>query len=159
MFIAELGKCIVEALELLKALIVTHRILCARHALQAIAGKVALLHGMQSPPRKTTLLVNKEVVHHAAQPGSRLVNLDQVIEFAECFDQQFLKQVFGFGLGAGKSPREAVEAIEVRSHESFKGQVLFGGTHNVPECITTSGPNKGSVDSLRNAAAALYILS
>jgi hypothetical protein len=36
----------------------------------------------------------------------------------------------------------------VRSHKSLKGQVLFGGAHNVPECISTSGPNKDWVDSL-----------
>jgi hypothetical protein len=131
--VAELSEGVVEALQLLKALIVTHRIIYARHALQAIACEVALLHGMQSLPRKAPALVNKEVVHHTTQPGSWLVYLDEIIELAEGLDQQLLKQVFCRGLGASESPGEAVEALEVRSHEPFEGQVLFCGTHNVPE--------------------------
>jgi hypothetical protein len=152
--VAELSEGVVEALQLLKALIITYRVLCSWHALETVAREVTLLHGMQSLPRKAPALVNKEVVHHTTQPGSWLVYRDEIIELAKGLDQQLLKQVFCLGFGTSESPGEAVEALEVRSNESFEGQVLFCGSHNVPECITTSGPNKGSVDSLRQDAAA-----
>jgi len=152
--VAELSEGVVEALQLLKALTITYRVLRSWHALETVSREVTLLHGMQSPPRKAPPLVNKEVVHHTTQPGGWLVYLDEIIELAESLDQQLLKQVFCLGFGASEPPGKPVESFEVRSHESFEGQVLFCGTHNVPECITTSGPNKGSVDSLRTDAAA-----
>lgn len=149
MFVAELGEGAVEAVKLLKALIVTHRILYARHALEAITCEMAFVHGVQAAPREAPLFVNKEVVHHATQPGSRLVYLNEIIEFAEGPEQQFLKQIFRLGLGACQPPGEAVEAIEVRSHESLESQILFRGTHNVPECSAAARPNKGAFGRLR----------
>jgi len=148
MLVAELGKRVVEASELLETLMVAHRVLDAWHARKTVARKVAFLHGIQPAPGEAPLLVNKQVVHDAAKPGAWLVYLDQIVELAEGFDQQFLKQIFGLGFGTGKPPGEAVEAIEVRSHKSLKGQILFRGAHNEPECISTSRRNKDWVDSL-----------
>ena len=65
-------------------------------------------------------LINKQVVHDARQPGARIVFGHQVVEFAERADQKLLKQVFGFSFLACETPRQAVQALEMRPYDRFE---------------------------------------
>jgi len=53
---------------------------------------------VHTAPGKAPALVDKQVVHDATEPGTRLVDIDEVVELAEGLNKEFLKQVFGLGL-------------------------------------------------------------
>jgi len=152
MFVAELRQGLVEALQLFQTFVVQQRAVRARQAFESVTGKLPLLDRVHAAPCEATLLVDEQVVHDPAQPRAGLVDFHEIVKLAECLDQQLLEQVFGLGFGAGQAPRKAVQAIEVRPHKSLKGQVLFGGTHNGPECITTYWRSKDPIGNFRASA-------
>ena len=120
MFVTKLRERGVELAQLLEALLVSFRVIGARKPLQAIARKTPLLDGLHAPPRKAPLLVDEQVIHNAAQPRAWLVDTDEVIEFAECLDQEFLEQVFGLGLAPGQAKREPVQPVEMRPDQGVE---------------------------------------
>jgi hypothetical protein len=121
MFVTELREGRIELPQLVQTLLVPFRVIGAGKPRQAVAGKKPLLDGLQAATRKAPLLVDKQVVHNAAQPRARLVDVDQVIEFAERLDQEFLEQVFGLGLAPGQAERESVQPVEMRPDQGVEG--------------------------------------
>jgi len=59
-------------------------------------------------------VVDEVVVHDAAQPRSRRLNFNQIIETWKYFGENVLEQVFRFRLVTGESERHAIEAVEMR---------------------------------------------
>ena len=129
MFVAELCEGTIETPDLLQALVIVNRVRVACDALKAITGELSFLDGVHATAREAAPLVNEKVVHNASQPGPWLVDVDEVVDLGEGFYQQLLKKVLGFGFRAGQAPRQPVQAIEVRSHESFEYQVLLSAAH------------------------------
>lgn len=113
MLVAELRQCRIELLHLLETALVLFRVVGARQALQAITRQEAFLDRLHAAPGKAPLLIDKKVVHNAAQPRPGLVDAHEVVEFAEGLDQEFLEQVFGLGLAPGQAKREPVQPVEV----------------------------------------------
>ena len=128
-FIAQLSERRVQLLESLVAVMVVSRVVRAGQACKPIAGELPLFDGKHAATRKATPLVNKQVIHNAAQPCSGLVLCYKVVQLAERLDQQFLKQVFGLCLGARQAPRETIQTVEVRSHQTLESLGLVGVTH------------------------------
>lgn len=91
MLVAELRKGAIECLHALQAFLVPGRIVRSRQPGQAIAGHLAFFDGVQSPARKASAFIDKEVVHHASEPGAGLVDFYKIVQLAKSFDQEFLK--------------------------------------------------------------------
>lgn len=101
-----------------------HRIFAPRQAFQAIARELSVLDRVQSPPGKTSLLVDKKVVHDTREPGSGLLDPDEVVEFVERLYKQLLKKVFRLRFATGQAPREAVQAVEMGSDQPLECQCV-----------------------------------
>ena len=70
--------------------------------LEAVAREHAFLYRVQPLPRRSgACFVDELVVHDAAQPGAWLVDLYEVVDFAEGLYEEFLEQVLGLCLAAG----------------------------------------------------------
>jgi hypothetical protein len=121
MFVTELREGRIELSQLVEALLILLRVVGARKPRQAVARKEPLLDGLHAAPSKAPLLVDKQVIHDAAQPRAGLVDADKVIEFAECLDQEFLEQVFGLSLAPGQAKRQPVQPVEMRPDEGVEG--------------------------------------
>jgi len=121
MLVAELRQCGIEPLQLLETMLVLFRVVGARQAFKAIARQKTFLDRLHATPGKAPLLIDKKVVHNAAQPRPGLVDGHEVIEFAEGLDQKFLEQVFGLRLAAGQPKREPVKPVEVRPDQGVEG--------------------------------------
>lgn len=113
-FIAELGQGRIQLLQLFEALLVLFGIFASRKTVQAVTREEALVDGVHAAPREAALLVDEQVIHNAGQPGSRLVDRDEVVELAKRLDQELLEQVLGLGLAPGQSKREPVQPVEMR---------------------------------------------
>ncbi len=108
MFVTELREGRIELPQLVQALLVLFRVVGAGKPFQAVARKKPLFDRLHAAARKAPLLVDKQVIHDAAQPRAGLVYADQVIEFPERLDQEFLEQVLGLRLAPGQAKRESV---------------------------------------------------
>ncbi len=151
--VTELGQGLIQLPELLEALAVTHRIVRSGQVGEALARQVALVDGMHPMARKSPPFIDEQVVHDAAKPRAWFIDFNQLVDLAEGLDQQFLKQILGFGLGASQAPGKTVQAIKVWPHEPLECQVLFCATHNALECITTLRPNKDPIGVFRHLTA------
>lgn len=126
MFVAELLERLVELQHFVKSLVIADRIVAAGQSLEPVAGQHAFFHGVQAAARETALVVDEKVVHHATEPGPRLVDLHEIVDLAVGLDKEFLEQVLGLGLLAGQSPGEPVQAVEVRPDDAFEGVAVLG---------------------------------
>ena len=113
----ELLQSRIELFQLLHTLIFSDRIIAPWQAGNALARQVPLFNNEHALPRKASVLVDEQVVHDTGQPGAGLFNIDKIIEFAKCLDQQLLKKIFCLGLVARKAIRKSIQAVEVRPHE------------------------------------------
>lgn len=134
---AELLQCCVEPLELLDALAVRDRVEIAGEVHDAVTGQMPFVDEKHALPREAAVSIHKQVVHDATQPGSRLLDFHELVEHAERLDQQFLEQVLGFGLRAGKSPCESIQPVEMRLYDAFENIGLLRIGHYTGECIAT----------------------
>jgi hypothetical protein len=128
MFVTQLGQGGIERLKLLQLLLIGDRVVAARQAGKAVAAHLAFFDRLQPSPREASALVDEEVVHDAGQPGARLIDFNQVVQFSIGLNKEFLKQVFRFGLLAGETPREPVQPLKVRAYEFLEGLsgVVYG---------------------------------
>ena len=145
--VAQLYESRVEPVYALEAFVIGHRAVAAGQALQALARQLALLDQVHPAPREAALLVDKQVVHHAAEPGARLVDLHEIVEHLVSLDQQLLEQVLGLGLAAREAPCEAVQPVKVWLHESLERCALLGGAHSEAECTGSRAARKEQVGS------------
>lgn len=97
MLIAELGQGRIEGNNFLPSLVMLQRVLSAGNTGKPIAGQLSFFNHQQPLPRKTPMLIDEQVIHHAGQPRARLVNLGQCVEFAIRLNEEFLKKILGLG--------------------------------------------------------------
>ena len=121
MFVTELREGRIELSQLVEALLVLFRVIGAGKPCQAVAREKPLLDGLHAATRKAPLFVDKQVIHDAAQPRAGLVDADQVIEFPERLDQEFLEQVLGLRLAPGQAKREPVQPVEMGPDQGVEG--------------------------------------
>jgi len=124
-FVAELLQCPVETLHFLEALVVERRVLGARKALEAVARERPFLDRVQAPPGEAALLVDEKVIHNATQPGSWLVDIHEIVDFAEGLYKEFLEQVLGFGFAAGQSPGKPVQPVEMGPDDALERVLML----------------------------------
>ena len=134
MVVAELGESLVELLDSFGSFIVGNRAAGAGKSLNTVAGQRSFFDRVHAPSLEAALLIDKQVVHHAAQPGAGRLDCHEFIELAVSLDQEFLEQVLGLGFAAGKAPCQSVQPIEVRPHKSLEGQALVLRAHSLTEC-------------------------
>jgi hypothetical protein len=156
MLVAEHRNRPVQALNGLQSLVVPFRVGGARHAGEPVARELALFDNPHTVAGETAPLINEQVVHHAAKPGAGPIDGDQRIEHAEGLQQQFLEQVLGLGFAAGQPPRESIQPVKVRSHQSLKNQLVVRGTHVASECNARSRRYKDAVGSSRSLGQFKY---
>jgi len=133
--VTELSQRFVEPLHFFESSLIERRVVGARQPGQAVTGQRALLDRVQAAAGESALFIDKQVVHDPAQPGAGFVDLDQIVELAECLDQQFLEQVFRLSFAAGQAPRQAKQAIEVRPDQALESKIMFSAAHNKVEFI------------------------
>jgi len=133
--ITELGQRLVEPLHLLESPLIERRVVRARQPGKAVAGQSALLDRMQAAAGESASFIDKQVVHDPAQPRPGFVDLDEIVELAECLNQQFLEQVLRLSFAAGQTPRQAIQAIEVRPDQALERKIMFSAAHNKVEFI------------------------
>ena len=124
MLVRELRKRRIQPAQFFVALLVVHRVVPARQALDALPGQEALFDDMQTATAEPAPLVDEQVVHNAAQPRARFVDGDEVVKLAVRPDQQLLEQVLGVCLTAGEAKSETPQAVEVRPYQPFESLVL-----------------------------------
>ena len=139
-FLAELLQCRIQPPEFLQPLPVVDGVEVAGEVGESLPRQVSLIHEVHALAGEAPVLIDKLVVHHPAQPRTRLLDMDEFVEHAECLDQQLLEQVFGFWLRARKPPRQPVKAIEMRSHHALEDLGLVWVRHRTAECIATATP-------------------
>ncbi len=125
-FVAELLEGFVEHPYFVKSLFIEDRIIAAGEALETVARQYTFVDRMQAASREAPSVVDKEVVHDAAEPRSGLVDLYEVVDFSEGLYKEFLEQVLGFGLVARQSPGEPVQPVEVRPDNALESVAMFG---------------------------------
>ena len=108
MLVTKLLECAVQLLHFLEAFVIERRVVGACKALEAIARERAFLDRMQTLARETSLLVYEQIVHNAAKPGARLVDFNEVIDFAVSLYEELLEQVLGFGFAARQPPGKTI---------------------------------------------------
>ena len=156
-FIAELLQCRIQAAEFLQPFPVFDRVEIAGQVGKPLSRQMSLVDEVHALAGKAPVLIDELVVHHAAQPGARFLDMNEFVEHAECLDQQLLEQVFGFGLAAGEPPRQPVKAVEMRSHKALEDLGLVWVGHRTAECIATATPFGKDVScySCRKAAGSM----
>ena len=87
MVLAELLQGRIEAFHLLDTFAVRHRVEITGEIDNSFAGQMPLVDKMHALPREAAVPIHEQVVHDAAQPGSRLLDFYELIEFAECLYQ------------------------------------------------------------------------
>lgn len=125
MLITESRQGRIQSLYVIHTLIIVHGIFTPRQALHAITRELSVFDRVQSPPGEAPLFVDKKVVHDAREPGSGLLDPDEVVELVERSYQEFLEKVFRLGFATGQAPRETVQAVEVRSDQPLECQCVF----------------------------------
>ncbi len=141
MLITELLERLVQLLHLLEALVILSRVLGAGQPFEAVAREHAFLNRMQSLAREAPLLVNEQVVHNAAKPRARLVDLHEVIDFAVRLDEELLEQVLGFGFAARQAPGKTIQPVEMRPDEAFERVAMLSDAWLLP--AVTAAPANG----------------
>ncbi len=136
-FVAELCQCRVELLHFVKTLVITYRIVAAGQPLDAVTRQHALLDRVQAAPGEASLVDDEQVIQNAAEPGSGLIDLDEIVELAKGLYKEFLEQVLRLGTLAGQPPGESVEAIEMRPDNAFEC-VAVVGDGDLPALIKVS---------------------
>jgi len=128
MLLGQLLQGLVQGPDAFELLLVELEIVSAGKTRKTVTGHLAFLDHEQSSPREAAFLVDKQVVHDAAQPGTRFVDVDEIVEFAVSLYKEFLEQVFGLILGTGKPPRETIQPVKVRSYERLErlARVAYG---------------------------------
>ncbi|HNP64093.1 MAG TPA: hypothetical protein PKH39_09145 [Woeseiaceae bacterium] len=122
--LAECRKGRVELSHPFETLLVSLWIVGSGKAGEAVSRHFAFVNGLETSSGKTPPLIDEQVVHHSRQPGTRLVDVDQIGEFAVGLDQQFLEQVLGLSLLAGKPPRKPVQPVEMRAYDFLESLML-----------------------------------
>jgi len=136
---AELLQCCVQAAENLDALTVRDRVEVAGKACQTLAGQVPLVDEVHALAGETAMLIDEQVVHDPAQPGTRLLDFHDFVQQAEGLDKQFLEQVLGLGFATGQAPGKTIQPVEVRPHDSLEYVALVCFSHRTAECIASRG--------------------
>ena len=111
---------------------------------------------MHALPCEAPSFINEQVVHNPAEPGTGLFDMNQIIEFAECFDEQFLKQVFSFRLAPCQSPRKTVQSIKVWPYDALEYLAVVGAGHNGAECSAHASASKDRIGTLRQQRQAWW---
>jgi hypothetical protein len=135
MFVAELCQSRVEALNLLKSLIIGDRIsagvICSGQTFDTVSDELAFFNGMHALSREAALFIDKEVVHHTAEPWAGLIDSRKIVDLAVGLDEQLLEQIFRLSFAAREPPGKTVQAIEVWSHKALESEIVVCRTHNV----------------------------
>ena len=146
MFVAELRQSRVEALNLLNSLIIGDRIsvgvICSGQALDTRSSELAFFNGMHALSREAALFVDKEVVHHTAEPWAGLIDSRKIVDFAVGLDQQLLEQVFRLSFAAREPPRKTVQAIKVWSYKALESEIVVCRAHNVASVTLRCQPTR-----------------
>ena len=138
--LAQLLQRAIQAPEFLESFLVLDGVEVAREVREPLSRQMTFVDQVHALAREAPVLVHEQVVHDAAQPGARLLDVDEFVELAECLYQELLEQVFGFGLGAREPPRQPEEAVEMRPHHALEDFGLVRISHRTAECIAAATP-------------------
>ena len=108
-------------------------------ARQSLAGQAPLVDEVHALAGETAMLIDEQVVHDPAQPGTRLLDFHDFVQQAEGLDKQFLEQVLGLGFATGQAPGKTIQPVEVRPHDSLEYVALVCFSHRTAECIASRG--------------------
>ena len=154
MFLAQLLQCRIQAPEFLESFLVLDGVEVAREVREPLSRQVPFVDEVHALARESSVLVDEQVIHDAAQPRPRFLDMDEFVEHAESLHQELLEQVFGFGLRAREPPRQPVKAVEIRSHHALEHFGLVRIGHRTAECIATATPRGKDVSCYSSRKAA-----
>ena len=139
-FLAQLPQRSIQAPEFFQPFVVLDRVEIAREVGEPLPRQVPFVDEVHALAHEAPVLVDEQVIHHAGQPRSRILDMDEFVEHAESLDQEFLEQVLRFGLRARESPRQPVKAVEMRPYHALEYFVLVRIAHCTAECIAAATP-------------------
>ena len=156
-FLAQLLQRRIQAPEFLESFLVLDGIEVTGEVRESLSRQVPFVDEVHALAREPPVLVHEQVIHDAAQPRPRFLDMDEFVEHAESLDQELLEKVFGFGLRAREPPRQSVKAVEIRPHHALEHFGLVRIGHRTAECIVTATPcGKGvSCYSSRKAGSSM----